>query len=378
LQIIFIFIMKNNKNIVIYTGPAWEKWNRASVDAGMAGSETWAAEIGAEFVKLCFDVTLFNDCPQDGEIDTNGVVYRRYEKFSQWQSVNRIKYMIFSRTCEPLTKIKINSDNIYVMVHDICLYGNNGSDIGIQVVKKYACLSDWHIEFFMAHHNVPACQIFLTANGVREELYGNVDHSQKKNMAVYSSSLDRGLRELLKMLPAIKKEVPDFELIVAYGFHNWELAAKMRNKPAELAHIAEVKVLLKQPGVNYVGRVDKQTLADLQKRAKVWLYPTWFSETWAISLVEQGFAGNAIVTTPYAGMLTTGGNAPVYINGPKELPPSLWSTTPAYQENFISQSVRLLKDEKYRREIADRVSKQTKKYTWKAAALTWLKEWGEI
>lgn len=366
----------SRKRIAIFTGPAWEKWNRDTVDAGMAGSETWAAELGAEFVRKGFAVTVFNDPLTDGEVDYNGVEYRDYRTFRWWQNYLHIDYVIMSRTCDPLRYMHVHSCNVYVMVHDITLLDGHGNDTPLLTKpRKYGCLSKWHLDYFTRYHDIAKEQTFLTSNGVRAELYGTVNHSLKKNRAVYSSSPDRGLLTLLRMLPRIREHVPDFELVVTYGFTTWKACAEYYNRQEDKARIQEIEELLQQPGVLYLGRVSKEKLAELQKEAKVWLYPTWFTETWCISLVEQGFAGNAVVTTPLAGILTTGGDAPVYIRGPEGVPEAQWCNTPEYQEEFIRQTILLLRYEEYRREVADRVSAQTCQYTWESAAEGWLREW---
>jgi glycosyltransferase involved in cell wall biosynthesis len=364
------------KRVVIYTGYAWEKWNRESVDKGMAGSETWASELGASFAKKGFDVTIFNDCPVDGEVDQYGVTYRDHNKMGEWIKYKLVDYMILSRTCEPMRNLHLHSPNIYVMVHDVFLSSDRQYDTRSWAVKKFACLSDWHVDFFSEHHSVGKDKIMLTANGVREELYKDRGTITKKNMAVYSSSADRGLLQLLTMLPAIREQVPDFELVVTYGLFNWLSAAKQRNNPQELEHIAAIQKGLNQPGVRDLGRVSKTELAQLQMQAKVWLYPTWFSETFCITLIENGFAGNVAITSPYAGIVTTGGEAPLYIQGPKDVPVSKWPSNEVYREEFIKQTVKVLTDDSYREEHAQKMLDNAKKYTWDAAADGWLKEWG--
>jgi GT2 family glycosyltransferase/tetratricopeptide (TPR) repeat protein len=367
----------SKKRVVIYTGPAWEKWNRATVDKGMAGSETWAAELGASFVKKGFEVTVFNDCPVSGEVDRYGVIYRDHSTMREWLSDKVVDHMILSRTCEPLKWFKLHSKRVDVMVHDIFLNQDRNYDTRQWEVSKFACLSDWHVDFFSQHHNIGKEKILLSANGVRPELYSNVNNAQKKNMAVYSSSPDRGLYQLLQMMPEIRKEVPDFELVIAYGFHNWKSAAKHRNNPEELKYIEAIEKLIEtQPGVNYVGRVDKETLAQYQCESKIWLYPTWFSETFCITLVENGMAGNAAVTVPYAGILTVGGDAPVYIKGPEDMHPSKWSTSEGFAKKFVEATVRILKDDSLRLELANKLSRQVEKYTWDQVADSWMKEWG--
>ena len=368
----------SKRRIAIYTGPAWEKWNRDTVYSGMAGSETWAAELAAEFSRMGFDTHLFGDCPTDGEIDRDGVVYHRYDTYVEWSKYLHVDFLILSRTCEPLKHWHLHAGRVSVMVHDVWISADAKYDTRQWAVHEFGCLSEWHKEFFTNHHKVDPSKVFLTANGVREELYADVDVASKKNKAVYSSSPDRGLYYLLRMVPRIRELVPNFELDVAYGYHNWEAAAKVRNNPQEMALIEEIKELTLQPGVNYLGRVDKTTLATKQKEAKLWLYPTWFSETFAITAVEAGLAKNAVVTTPYAGLLTTLGDSANYIQGPSDVAVETWVTTAQYQDAFVAEAVKLLTDEGYRSACADKVYDKVRGYTWKAAAEGWLRRWGVL
>jgi len=362
------------KNVAIYTGPAWEPWDRNTVDSGMAGSETWAAEIAAEFSKKGFNAVIYNECPEDGYVDRDGVTYRHYSKMQEDIQYKFIDLCILSRTCEPLN-FPLRTSNVYVMVHDIWLHHDKGYDVKQGRVVKYACLSEWHKEFFSDHHSVPEDKIMLTSNGVNTKLYEDVGSYEKKNQIFYSSSPDRGLEQLLEMFPLIKKEVPDLVLKVAYGFHNWESAAKQRNNPEEVKLIEKIKGLMEQDGVEYLGRVDKEELSVVQKESKAWLYPTWFSETFCITGVEAGMSENAIVTTPYAGILTTLGDSPSYIRGNESLPISHHSRTPEYQEAFVKESIKILTDDEYRKGKASDIKEQVSKYTWEHAYESWVNDW---
>ena len=364
------------KRVAIYTGQGWEKWNRDTVESGMAGSETWAAELAAEFSSMGFDTHVFNDCPVDGEVDKDGVTYHMYDTYPEWSKFLHVDHLILSRTCEPAKVWHLRAGRISVMIHDVWLSPDANYDTRQWAMQDFGCLSEWHLNFAGGYHKLEGNKLFLTANGVREELYADVDVAAKKNRAVYSSSPDRGLHQLLLMVPKIREVVPDFELDVAYGYHNWESAAKIRNNPAELAMIEDIKRLTAQPGVNYLGRVNKKTLATHQKEAKLWLYPTWFTETFGITAVEAGMARNAVVTTPLAGLLTVLGDSPSYISGPANIPVEQWTFTAEYQEAFLAEAIKLLTDEPYRQACADKVHAKTRGYTWRAAAEGWLQRWG--
>lgn len=372
--------------IVIWTGPAWEPWNKQKVDEGMAGSETWASYLAREFVKKGFRTTIYNDLLSDSKDDVvldpvyaeNGekigdVIYRDHTMMQKDVEYDVIDYFIASRTVEPL-KLNIHALKKYIMIHDIWLSPDKNYDTMTWQVEKYAYLSDWHRRFLNQHHGLISDKMFLTGNGQDFDLYKDVDTYTKKNQAVYSSSPDRGLYQLLKMLPEIRKEVPDFELVVAYGFFNWESMAKMRNDQEGLNFIAEIRKLMDQPGVKFVDRVSKKVLAKYEKESKIWLFPTWFSETFCCTAVAAGLSKNAIITTDYAGLQTTVGSAGVL------LPPDGLSRNGDYPESytskFIEEAVKMLKDETYRLTWAEKAYNKMKEYTWSNIADEWIRQFG--
>jgi len=374
------------RRVVIWTGPAWEPWNKAKVDEGMAGSETWASYLAREFVKKGFQTTIYNDLLIE---DKNGtlldpvmnevgekigdVIYRDHKNLQSDVEYGIVDYFISSRSVDPL-KMNIHSLRNFVMIHDVWLSHDKKFDIMTWRVDKYAYLSEWHKEFLMQHHGLISDKMFLTANGQDFELYADVDRYEKKNQAVYSSSPDRGLYQLLKMMPLIRKEVPDFELIVAYGFYNWETMARSRNDLEGLRFIAEIKSLMEQPGVKYVGRVSKKELAEYEKESKVWLYPTWFSETFCITACAAGLAKCAIVGTDFAGLQTTVGSSGVL------LPPDGLSRNGEYPQqyidSFVKEAVTMLSDKQYRLEWSEKAYNKMKMYSWDNIARGWMKEFG--
>lgn len=360
------------KKIAIWTGPGWEKWNRDSVEAGMAGSETWAAELAAEFSRRGYRVLLFGD-PEKAHMDRDGVCYYPHDQMEDVLAYDYVDAFIASRSCEPFKK-EIHSGQNWVMVHDVFINADPAYDVMDWAVKGYGYLSDWHKDFLLSHHKgIKPEKMFLTMNGVNQSNYAVNKEINKKNQTVYSSSPDRGLRGLLEMLPSIRAEVPGFEVLVCYGFDNWTKAAQARGNAQEIAEIDSIKALMNQPGVRDLGRVDKKTLARHQMESAVWLYPTWFSETFCITAVENGLARNAIVTSNYAGLKTTMADGAIRLDdwGPYGGP-----LNEAYRQEFIAQSVKLLTDDEYRANWSSRAYEKAKQYTWSACADEWIKRFG--
>jgi len=373
---------QHKKRIAIWTGPAWEPWNRTKVDEGMAGSETWAAYLARAFVKRGYDVTVYNDllAPTKSDVVVDPVVeagthygdvrYIDYTKLFDDIRFQYIDYFISSRNTDPL-KNSLHAGKHYVMIHDVWLSPDPNYDVVAWKTQGYAYLSEWHKQFLQGHHKqLPPEKMFMTANGIVPEWYEGVTDEDKINMSVYSSSPDRGLYQLLQMMPEIRKAVPDFTLKVAYGFYNWEEAVKKRNDQRGMAFIAKIKQVMDQPGVAYLGRVDKKTLAECQKKAKVWLYPTWFDETFCCGAAEAGFSHNAILSTDRGGLKTTVGSAGILL--PTDGLSMDGEYPKSYVERFTAEAIKLLTDEGYRRSWADKAREKMSVYTWDRIADDWL------
>lgn len=367
------------KKVIIWTGKAWEPWNKDKVNEGMAGSETWATYLAEALTRENYDVSVYNDLLTEDQSKPlmekvpgtdRYVKYRHYPYMLDDLQYQFVDHFIASRSTEPLAH-RLHSHNHYIMIHDIWLHQDPNYDIKSWKVKKYAYLSEWHKQFLIKHHSMPEDKMFLTANGVVQDWYKDIDMDAKKNQAVYSSSPDRGLYQLLQMVPKIREHVPDFELVVAYGFYNWEEAVKVRDDKLSMELIKKIKKLLDQPGVNYVGRIDKLSLSKYQKESKVWLYPTWFAETFCIGASENGLSKNAILTTGLSGLLTTVADSgillsPNGLNRDNEYPEE-------YTNKFVENAVKLLKDDDFRLEWAGRAYSKMLSYTWENIAKEWVK-----
>jgi FkbM family methyltransferase len=93
---------------------------------------------------------------------------------------------------------------------------------------------------------------------------------------IYGSSYDRGLEHLLKMWPDIRKEVPDAELRVFYGWNLFDLGYS--DNPERMAWKEKINGLMNQPGITHLGRISHEMVTLENKEAGIWAYPTHFGE----------------------------------------------------------------------------------------------------
>lgn len=144
--------------------------------------------------------------------------------------------------------------------------------------------------------------------------YGARTFKQREPWAVYSSSPDRGLVNLLQLWPDVLDLVAEAspgtapQLHLAYGFTS-TYEAMAEHSPHLQAVRREVEDAMAMPGVVWHGTLGQAALRGLQQRARVWAYPTDFPEVSCITAMEAQAAGMAVLTTDVAELPATAGPA---------------------------------------------------------------------
>jgi glycosyltransferase involved in cell wall biosynthesis len=236
-------------------------------------------------------------------------------------------------------------------------------DLKPNLFRKIFCLSEWHRDALISQYSgLTEDRMSLTFNGVNTELYEDVYTVPKRNMMVWSSCKERGLKYFIDAVyPCVKRMVPDFELVVC-AYNN--------DVPASYATL---------PGITIVGRLSKKDLADLQKQAKVWMYLNYGDdeetgyrahETFCISAVENGLAKNALICSNATGLATTLKGYSGLIGTDMDL--SFDNVTLEKRHDLkneiAEQAIKVLNDDDYREQLANEAYEICKKYTWENAA----------
>ena len=179
---------------------------------------------------------------------------------------------------------------------------------------------------------VPAPMMHVLAPPLSLADYPNPS-DQRGPALLYCSVPDRGLYYLKDLFPAIRRRVPEATLAITSDFTLWGKAA---------AKEAFMRFFEGQPGVEYLGHVDRSTLIAEQLRARVLAYPCTFEEGFCIAAAECMAAGAVPVTTNAFALTTTVANAGILLDGR----PRSWF----YRRKFVKAAVRLLTDDEYWRE----------------------------
>lgn len=354
----------SKKTIVIYSGPSWERWDHRNIEqGGIGGSEIWQINLSRELSNLGYRVINFNDCEK--EIFDNDIKWYPFNHFSPFIEQNYIDYFISSRTTDPF-KSNIRADKTYVQIHDVWMLSPK-DQVFLDKVDKFCVLSQWHLDFASNHHNIPKEKMAIMANGFNQNLFSDINVERSPYRLHWSSSWDRGLDNVLYLYPFIKDQIPELELHIFYGVYNWKESCKKKNDQKGLDKIAQLEEAIKKLGIFSYGRVSQQKLAEEWMRASLWLYPSWFSETFCITAIEAQKAGVPVIANKYAGIITTIDDSGILLgNGDP-----WWPYTKEGRESFLNETVSILKNRDKWNYWSEKGKENCKKYSWKNVALMW-------
>jgi tetratricopeptide (TPR) repeat protein/glycosyltransferase involved in cell wall biosynthesis len=288
--------VQTDKTIIIGAMNAPEPWNpRQLREEGRGGSETAIARLGEEFAKQNHRPIVYSNINQPGYYD--GVCYR---DASQFRSQIHSDVFISWRTPEA-ADWEINTDCLVLWMHDTDA-GDRLTANRARAFDKIVVLTEWHKKHMQEMYPfIPEGKFLVIGNGVDPSRFAKqVDRNPKR--VVYSSSPDRGLDVILEGIwPKVVEAVPDAELHVYYGWNNFDLFAPQYPSLAEFRAKVE-RLILDSKNVVQHGRVPQDQLAEEFLKSGIWLYPTYFSETYCITAVEAQLAGLVPVTNTTAAL----------------------------------------------------------------------------
>ena len=344
--------------IVFYVGISWQRWDPSTVAInGSGGSEVAVIELSKLFVKAKNEVVVYGDLDNEGIHD--GVSWKHYSKFKNVECDILISSRV-PNAINPENNIKYKL--AYLWMHDANL-GNWLNNDQINEFKSIIALTKWHKGHLLDFYKMDPDKIRIINNGIDPKRYKNKSITRNPHKAIYCSSPTRGLDLACNLWQYVRKEIPDAELHVYYGFDVVDIAA--RNKPDELLKIRQIKQLISEtPGVILHGRLNQEQLANEQLSAGVLAYPTFFYETSCISAMEAKAAGVRIVTTALGALNETVGEHGVLLTEPYG--------TKDYNIRFIKSVCYMmtLEDQEDRKILSDYALKNL---TWKKRSIQWLK-----
>lgn len=356
--------VRHDKNIIIGALSTPEAWNpRMWEKGGLGGSETAIIKLSEAFAKQGHRPIVYTNVDEPGYY--NGACYRPTEHFR-----DKIASDLFIAWRMPeLADQDLNTKCLVLWMHDT----DAGDRLTIERARKFdyiVVLTEWHKQYMMERYpflrpeNTPGNRdVFVViGNGVDFSRFeGKVQRDEKR--VIYSSSPDRGLDIILEHIwPKVIEAVPDAELHIYYGWNNFDKFIPM------FPHLGEFRakmnhLLLNSKGVVQHGRVNQAELAEAFQKSSVWLYPTYFSETYCITAVEAQLAGVIPITNRLAALNETV-HSGINIIGDVYQP----ETHKAYVEAVIQVLQTPLKD---RKQVHKDIQRLAPARSWDAVAADW-------
>ncbi len=355
-----VLLHKDTADVTIWCGHTLESWGPLTPNlTGIGGSETAVIEIAKLLGEKGLSVAIYNDCGYQEGVYGN-VRYVDVGRFDP-----RTPSRLFVAWRDPrVGRTKPKADEKWLWVHD-CNYGpgfNAEDAANFDLIRP---VSDWHgTHLRRLYPWLPKGQVVPTRNGIDLSRFRSGDERKRvTHRALWCSSPDRGLDNLLFMWGDIRKRVPDAELKVVYGLLNIERLIRLNEDP-ELKFFHDLVMnLSKQPGVEMIGRIPQDQLAVEMMQAGALAYCTKFLEVSMITAMEAMASGLVIVSSE-AGAIpeTTDGNA-VLLKG--------YAHSDAYRKQYIDALVDVFENRPNYKGMIEKGKRRAKQLTWRNVADEW-------
>ncbi len=327
---------------VVFYYPASNPFHPAAYETeGVGGSEASLILASRALARRGHAVTVFNQIPEAA--DYHGVRYRPLAEFSPAEPCD---VFVLFRTFQAAVLPRVRAAVKLFWSCDLYPAAAWKANV-VAHADHILAISPFHRRHLIEQHRVAAEQVVALDLGIHRPDY-EPEPAKVAGKLLYCSVPNRGLRHLAVLFPQIRAQVLHAELFITSDFRLWGLEAGTE---------PYVRLFQEMEGVHFLGRVSRAELVRHQREAQVMAYPCEWPENFCIAAMECLAAGAVPVTTDLAALATTVGAEGVLLPGmPQE---------PAYQERFVAEVVRLLRDEEYRRGLAERGRRRAlERYGW--------------
>lgn len=300
--------------IRIFCGDAVESFTPLNLMlGGIGGSETAVIHMADSWNKLGANVGIYRgDETTPNSVGIFDGVY--YRLASEWTPELVSDLFISWRLPQVFSKGRPKADKTVLWCHDIH-FPLEVKPEWVEHIDVITVLTEWHKEHIMEVHKFPEEKMWVTRNGI-DPVRFRQKVEKKRHSYFFSSSHERGLKQLLAVWPKIRVAIPDATLHIAYGTYTASQLLKFRRDQEGLDALrATEQKLYETEGIIYHGRLNQWELAKIQLECEAWLYPwqndpEWgglggFPETYCITALEAMAAKAVPVSRSHAGLAET-------------------------------------------------------------------------
>ena len=264
---------------------------------GLGGSESALINLTRAIKKYdsSIDITVYNGNDRRDISEYDGIVYKGISHFNSDCKTFNVDAFITLRDHQPFSLSYIDARKKILWSQD------DMNEKGLQDLanKPYA---KENIDCFLAisdyakgeiEKGFPGKKVYLQRNGYNKHWVINNPPSERKPIAVYTSTPYRGLDVLAEVWPYIYNTCvynnvePELRVFSGMDLYDWS------NDPFGPLF----KSLSEMKGVKVLGSTCQKKLYEELCQCKVMLYPNHFLETGCMSVLEALACGLSVVTT---------------------------------------------------------------------------------
>lgn len=264
---------------------------------GLGGSESALINLSRAIKRVnpSVDITIYNANDRMDTCDYDGILYKGISHFYSDCKIFNADAFITLRDHQPFSlpyidarqKILWSQDDM----HELGLQDLTHKPYAIENIDCFLAISDYakgEIE-----KGFPGKKVHLQRNGYNKHWVINNPPSERKPIAVYSSTPYRGLDVLAEVWPYIydickyNNVEPELRVFSGVDIYDWS------NNPFE----SLFKSLSVMKGVKVYGSTCQKKLYEELCQCKVMLYPNHFLETGCMAVLEALACGCSVVTT---------------------------------------------------------------------------------
>jgi glycosyltransferase involved in cell wall biosynthesis/GR25 family glycosyltransferase involved in LPS biosynthesis len=288
-------------DIIFYTGYHHKPWNHEVTDIG--GSETAVVNIAKHLSIIGHSVIVTGRDIIEGEDD----LVKYIPSSILEKSMSNVDYLIGINYIHFVDALDyyVSAKHKIFWAHNTehFEYSSNGNvdyDYSDSRITAIICVSEWHKDVYSRKYPSCANRIKVIENGIDLSLF-STNFTRTEDRFIYSSAPERGLEDLLKVWPTIKKHRSNAELILCAPSYSTSSYDSMSE-------------LLKQDGIIQLGSLPKESLYREITKSEFWVYPSFYKETFCITALEMMYGGciplctdtsNLKTLVPYNELLTT-------------------------------------------------------------------------
>lgn len=336
--------------IVFYPAQAGKVWTGDTLEKeSLGGSETAVIYIARELAKLGHEVIVFSR-GEPGLYDD--VLYLPFEEARNFLRMTPIDVLICSRDPLPLIWASHARKRI-LWFHDLPQMTQYPQ------ADAYVCVGSWQAAHYIQKSQVPQERTLVIGNGVDTQLFTSPatisEKTPEETVAfAWTSNPERGLFNAVEVMQRVRREYPHAELHV-FGrntIYGWQDGHEHVFYPKDMT------------GVVLHHSMTKAGLAECLGAMDMWLYPTWWPETYCIAALEAMAAGLPVVASAF-GALTETCESQVLISG------SAREEREAHLEHMTDTVLSLLGNPTWRTELGRKGREVAEHSTWATRALQW-------